>query len=87
MKNDFFGDHLHRRRNIFMSFFNGFVALTVEDDGRGFDSGRRDHARSLGLSGMSERAQMIGGTFECESRPGKGTRVTVRLNLPTATAP
>lgn len=63
----------------------GLVELTVEDDGRGFDPGAffGDPAahRHFGLSGMRERATLLGGSFESWSRPGCGTRIVVLLPL------
>jgi len=35
----------------------------------------------LGLIGMRERAEEVGGTFVVESKPGKGTRVVVEIPL------
>lgn len=59
------------------------VILSVADDGRGFSPAKSisDLLRSgkLGLLGMKERAELVGGTFEMESIPGRGTRVTVRV--------
>jgi two-component system sensor histidine kinase UhpB len=53
------------------------VALTVRDDGRGFDG---DGSRSgLGLNGMAERARLVGGELDIESRPGGGTAVSLRV--------
>jgi signal transduction histidine kinase len=54
------------------------ILLSVEDDGRGFDSGR---VRGLGLVGMAERVTHLGGEFDIQSRPGAGTRVAVELPL------
>jgi signal transduction histidine kinase len=54
------------------------IVLSVEDDGRGFDARR---VRGLGLVGMEERVNHLGGAFEIESRPGAGTRVAVELPL------
>jgi signal transduction histidine kinase len=56
-----------------------FVALTVTDDGCGFDPRRLGHDR-LGLSGISERVRLLGGAVEIETNPGAGT--TVRATLP-----
>jgi signal transduction histidine kinase len=60
------------------------LAITVEDDGRGFDvTGATEGSatgKSLGLLGMQERARMLGGRFEIRSSPGAGT--TVRIWLP-----
>ena len=56
-----------------------FVALTVTDDGCGFDLRRLGHDR-LGLAGISERVRLLGGAVEIETSPGAGT--TVRATLP-----
>ncbi len=54
------------------------ILLTVEDDGRGFDVRR---TRGLGLIGMEERVNHLGGVFQVRSAPGSGTRVAVELPL------
>jgi signal transduction histidine kinase len=58
---------------------NDLLTLTVSDDGRGFDPNDVDTERHLGIRGMQERAEMVGGTLEIESEPGQGT--TVRLMI------
>jgi signal transduction histidine kinase len=57
----------------------GSVAVSVEDDGCGFD---RDTAllessilRRFGLTGMCERVEMLGGELQIDSEPGAGTRI------------
>jgi len=56
----------------------GRLTLQVSDDGCGFDlSKARTNDHRLGLSGMQERAEMIGGILQVESQLGCGT--TVRL--------
>ncbi len=59
------------------------VRAVVEDDGTGFEveptlaaSAQR---RTIGLSTMRERIEMLGGQMTVESAPGNGTRVTVEL--------
>ena len=62
------------------------VKLTVQDDGRGFETER---TLGLGLLGMRERVSRLHGSFNIDSSPGKGTRVSVTLpltELPTNTA-
>jgi signal transduction histidine kinase len=54
------------------------LVLTVEDDGRGFDSRR---VRGLGLVGMEERVHHLDGTLRVKSRPGAGTTIAVVLPL------
>ena len=49
--------------------------VQIEDQGRGFDPrAGLDHVG--GLIGMRERATLLGGTFEIDSAPGKGTHLT-----------
>jgi two-component system sensor histidine kinase UhpB len=55
------------------------VELTVGDDGRGFSFDQA--TRGLGISGMRERALLVGGDVRVESRPEIGTRVTLRVPL------
>jgi PAS domain S-box-containing protein len=59
----------------------GAVQLIVEDDGRGFDVEEALRRGRLGLLGMRERAQMLGGTLEIESTPGYGTAIYANLPL------
>lgn len=66
--------------DVLLSLHNQYVVLIVEDDGIGFIStsiGSEDH---LGLFGMRERVEMLGGTFMIESSPGKGT--TIKAEVP-----
>ena len=54
------------------------VELTVRDDGRGFATEGVGEG-GLGLNGMAERARLVGGELEIESRPGGGTAVSLRV--------
>jgi PAS domain S-box-containing protein len=56
------------------------VGLRIRDDGRGFVSSTAPRG-GLGITGMRERAEEIGGKCELKSQPGKGTRVTVKVPL------
>src|SRR5437588_3451155 len=54
--------------------------LHVTDDGIGFDIVRTArHKKSVGLLSMRERAELIGGSLQIQSTPGKGTAVTLLL--------
>lgn len=71
----------------------GTLTIEIEDDGIGFDVGRTGTAgseggaapgetgRGLGLLGMRERVELLGGVLRVDSAPGEGTAVTVRLPL------
>src|SRR3954454_22266648 len=56
------------------------VELRVRDNGQGFDSSASHDGGSIGLSGMAERARLVGGELTVTSSPGAGTRV--RLYIP-----
>lgn len=58
------------------------VEMSIGDDGRGFTFDQA--ARGLGISGMRERALLVGGDLRVESRPELGTRV--RLSVPAGAA-
>ena len=61
------------------------IILTITDNGKGFDLPERlsDLASTgkLGLTGMEERARLLGGTLRVQSKPGEGTAVTAELPL------
>jgi PAS domain S-box-containing protein len=58
--------------------------IKIQDNGRGMTvRGPTDRA-ALGLLGMHERAEMIGGTLTIRSTPGKGTTISLMLKRPAA---
>jgi signal transduction histidine kinase len=65
------------------------LRLLVRDDGKGFDiaaaRARSALGAGLGLVSMQERATLVGGRLEIESRPGAGT--TVRAHVPLGGTP
>jgi signal transduction histidine kinase len=67
-----------RRAWVAVSVADGQVRLSVADDGRGFDPQtlpRAGNGRGLGLMGMQERTELLGGTWKITSRPQAGTRI------------
>ncbi|MCM3079321.1 PAS domain-containing sensor histidine kinase [Brevibacillus invocatus] len=59
------------------------VVVTVVDDGVGFDVEQAlDAGKGLGLFGMRERAQLLGGTVDIRSAPDDGTTVIIRIPVP-----
>lgn len=57
------------------------VLLEISDNGRGFDPQAVRHAGGLGLTGMRERVERLGGQLELDSAPGRGA--TIRITLDT----
>ncbi|HUP46908.1 MAG TPA: HAMP domain-containing protein [Thermoanaerobaculia bacterium] len=57
----------------------GTAVLEIRDNGRGIEEDRISSALSLGLVGMRERAELLGGDVAITSRSGEGTVVTVTL--------
>ncbi|MFQ6026507.1 MAG: PAS domain S-box protein [Dehalococcoidia bacterium] len=57
------------------------VELTVDDNGRGFDSTAASGSGGMGLVSMRERIQLLGGTLDIRSVPGEGTRVKVKVAI------
>jgi signal transduction histidine kinase len=55
------------------------VLILIEDDGKGFDVDGAREGGPLGLLGMQERAEMLGGSLIVESTEGKGTTLVVEV--------
>lgn len=65
----------------------GKIMLTVEDNGVGFDPQEKMSAAGMGLLGMQQRFEMLGGDVEIESRPGAGSRLTAIVPCVAEKAP
>ena len=66
----------------------GSVVAEIRDRGRGFelrDPGSAEPCDHVGVTGMTERAAMVGGDVKIETAPGRGT--LVRLTVPVRGAP
>ena len=76
-----------RARSVTLSLVkeDGFLRLSVKDDGVGFDpvalQRRAPRAVTLGLLGMQERAHAAGGDVEIDSKVSKGTEIRLKLPL------
>ncbi len=81
-------NNIHRhaqatRADISISNLPAFACMEIKDDGRGFKmngTARAGKGERLGLLGMRERLEMVGGSFQVTSSPGHGT--TVRVEIP-----
>jgi signal transduction histidine kinase len=67
------------RIDVLLSRRNGRLVAVVEDDGIGFMPTSPDVGEHIGLFGMRERIEMLGGAFTIETAPGKGTTVKVEV--------
>jgi len=64
---------------------NGVFELRVSDNGRGITAAESEDTRAIGLLGMRERATQAGARLDIAGIRGKGTVVTVRVELPSRT--
>lgn len=71
--------------DVTISFSTKEVKLEIRDDGRGFTLPAHIHNvafdKNLGLIGMNERAELLGGRLEIQSSPGMGTRIKASIPL------
>lgn len=81
--------HAHATRaTVGILQHDGSISVEITDNGCGFQAQDAAPARGrkrLGLLGMRERAEMIGGTFAVDSTPGKGTTIQVEIPERSAT--
>ncbi len=80
--------HANARHVSVQLSFVGRTVLRITDDGRGFDPGPGHNGRNgrprgriggLGLSGMRERALLVGGNLALYSAPGEGTTIELTM--------
>ena len=66
------------------------LLIEIEDDGRGFDPksvvAPSETGRGLGLLGMRERVEILGGKMSLDSAPGDGTHVAFEIPIPPEAA-
>ncbi len=68
-----------RSASVVVTASHGGVQLVVEDDGVGFDPDGLAAAEQIGLMGMRERLELLGGSLRLESAAGEGSSVYARL--------
>jgi two-component system sensor histidine kinase UhpB len=75
-----------QRTDVSLNFADP-IELRIEDNGAGMTpeqiNRRRTRYQGWGLSGIQERAALAGGTFNIDSEPGGGTRLTIRIPFRT----
>jgi len=73
--------HAHPNNvEVILEQVNQHLLLSISDDGKGFDLDKIDLSNKLGVQGMAERAEILGGKFNVISSPEMGT--TIRLSIP-----
>jgi len=78
------GRHAHASRaEVLIQKLPDGVCMKIKDNGKSFQVDRvlLKGGKRLGLIGMRERLEMVGGHFEIESTPGQGTTITAQLPL------
>ncbi len=70
------------RVDITLEKENDELLLTIRDNGRGITADQQSDRLSLGLLGMRERVNLIGGTIRIAGVEGKGTVIAVRVPIP-----
>lgn len=82
--------HHAQASRVELSLLNcrGTLLMQIKDNGKSFEVERVLHPKKykrLGLLGMRERVEMVGGEFSIESAPGQGT--TIRAQVPFRSSP
>jgi len=60
---------------------DGLVKVSVDDNGKGFDPDVVTQEGRLGLNLIKERVELLGGNFDIESMPGKGSRIALSVPM------
>jgi PAS domain S-box-containing protein len=68
------------RVDVSIDCLEGHISMEIQDNGQGFNPKGKKHSR-LGLIGMRERVEMIGGKFRVESAAGESTTVHVEIPM------
>ncbi len=67
------------RASVVVTSYNSYVQCVVEDDGAGFDQHALLPGEQVGLMGMRERLEVLGGSLRIETAPGEGVALYARL--------
>lgn len=72
-----------QRIDAHISVNDNILKLSIHDDGRGIDPKLVEDPKSLGLIGMLERAENVGGNVTFSPSPDRGTDVVLTVPLPS----
>jgi signal transduction histidine kinase len=57
------------------------IRLSLDDNGKGFDTDSLAKESNLGIKLIKDRVEMLGGKFDIDTAPGKGARVTLSIPI------
>jgi signal transduction histidine kinase len=60
---------------------DGHLSVTVEDDGKGFDTSMLNRSKGIGWSSIQNRVEFLKGTLDVQSENEKGTSVYIEVNI------
>jgi signal transduction histidine kinase len=60
---------------------DNMLSVTVEDNGKGFDTSSLQNAQGIGWSNIQNRVDFLKGKIDLNSEPGKGTSVLIEIPL------
>ena len=69
---------------VLIDMSENMVKVTVDDNGKGFNTDTLKQGNSLGVNLIRDRVEMLGGTFELDSTIGKGTKVVFAIPAKSA---
>lgn len=64
-----------------ISYENGNMIMSIHDDGNGFNVSKTKNVKTLGVSGMKDRASALNGTMKIRSAPHQGTTIILTIPL------
>ena len=64
-----------------LSKTDGILSVTVEDDGKGFDTAILKQTRGIGWDNIQNRVEFLKAKMDVDSSPGKGTSVHIEINM------
>jgi len=67
---------------VYVDVGDSLIKVSVDDNGKGFDTEKLEQEKSLGLKIIRDRVEILGGSFDIDASLGKGTRVA--FSVPTA---
>jgi signal transduction histidine kinase len=68
-----------KKISVKLDYADEKTRLMIQDDGIGFDMEKNNKVSHFGITGMKERAQLIGGEFALTSKPGAGTKIELTI--------